>query len=435
MNKCVTTILVFMVLIEIFFLPACNRTTGLNNAKTVNGIVTAPNGDIIVGATVYIPSGEDVSLMHTVIRTRALNLTANDATPCDDPDVEACAVTCTQADGSYTLDTSGCAGQEKTIIAKKGVLRTQIYLDCSSDPCNTDISFDQEGTQYPKVAVVTGAWDNMQSVLVKIAPGASRYGTLEEYGEIVPGAKLSLLDGRGEPSATSFAKYLDGTYSLSEFDIVFINCGVSSFVYEDLIEDDVVKERIRNYVNNGGNLYVTDFSYYFINQVFPSFMQFEGDGSDPISKGYIGAARRGTSGVTVDAVVNDTTMKAWLQKVRVIQHDANTPGLPDDDCVFGAEEYSTRIGALNPEGTIPIGDFLPGWAQMIATYPNTDTKIWVSSGAGAVFDGLDNRPLTVSGTYGKGKIFYSSYHTAETCKTKYFWPQERVLQFLIFEAF
>lgn len=45
------------------------------------------------------------------------------------------------------------------------------------------------------------------------------------------------------------------------------------------------------------------------------------------------------------------------------------------------------------------------------------------------------RPLTVTfdvGTQG-GRVLYTSYHTASACPTTGFWPQERVLEYLIFE--
>lgn len=411
-------------------------SAGLNNAQTVSGTISAPNGDVISGATIYIPSGSaSVIPGEKVVRTKFYKLTAGDGSTCDDPEVTTCASTCSSADGTFSMDSSACTGSESEMIAKKGALQTTVSLNCTSDPCTANADFSGSGTSVPKVAVVTGLYDSMQNVLAKIFPGSSGYGTVDENGILQPGSESSnlvLIDGDNslDSSYDDFDVYLNGTKSFDDFDVVFINCGNS---HEALLSSGDVLTRIQNYVNNGGRWYVTDLSYDFVNQAFPSFMNFEGD-TDANTPGAIGSAETGTAFITVDAAVNDTPMTNWLQNVTVIQQDSNTPGNPDNDCnLVDPTAYTTRTSALTSGGTIPLGDFLGGWARMIGQY-DTGTFIWISSGAGVIFDGLANRPLTVSADQGSGKIFYTSYHTANECPTPYFWPQERVLQYLIFEA-
>ena len=108
------------------------------------------------------------------------------------------------------------------------------------------------------------------------------------------------------------------------------------------------------------------------------------------------------------------------------------------DCKYlGDFEYPQITGALTSSGLIPIGDFLSAWARMVGAHTGQSPTIWISSGSGVTFDGQENRPLTISQSIGSngGLVVYSSYHTVEDCPTLTYWPQERVLQYLIFEAF
>jgi len=167
-------------------------------------------------------------------------------------------------------------------------------------------------------------------------------------------------------------------------------------------------------------------------------MQFEGEADDPSTPGSLSAAEQGTGGIYLNAAVNNSVFRNWLMEVAVNRHDESTPGNPDIDCMFGTpDSYGQITGALTADGLIPIGDFLSIWAHMVGPHTGEDPMIWISSGSGVTFDGLENRPLTVSQTIGSngGLVVYSSYHTVDTCPTLFFWPQERVLQYLILEAF
>ncbi len=424
---------------------------GLNGATSVTGTMYSQNGDPMSGVTVSIPSGTAAMVVGKAARTKLLAVIGADGTSCDDPSQTSCANTCSGADGTFSMDTTGCTGTETQALMERGNLRKTLNLNCPSGggACALTASESTFGssdgtTTYPRVAVVTGLYDRIQDVLAKIAP--SGYGTVDEYGQLQPGSEnatnLTLIDGDGSlagvDSYATWDTYLNGTNGLSGFDIVFVNCG-SNFSYEDLLTNVDVRTRLLSYVQNGGILYITDQAYDFVNQVYPQFMDFEGD-IDANTPGPLDAAENGTGGLTVNAAANDTGMSGWLANVSVIQHDASTPGNPDVDCNFGSTTYTTRTGALNADGTIPLGDFLGAWARMQQAW-DANTMIWISSGVGVDFDGVVNRPLTVSrygsadSNLGSGRIFYSSYHTADQCPTLYFWPQERVLQYLIFEAF
>ncbi|MFH1875222.1 MAG: hypothetical protein ABH859_08610 [Pseudomonadota bacterium] len=478
MNKRMINYLAVAVLL--LGLAACGGSSGggggagLNGATSVTGTVYSASGDPVPGTTVYIP-GATVSAMTVNKATRSFNkaVVNPDGTSCEDPlsGDNAQASACAGQDGSFNIDTSALTSGTQ-IVFQRGALRMIMNLNCTSSiiaagVCTlptTDTSFGGGSTTWPRVAVVTGLWDRMEDVLAKLADSNTTDDTNGQYGRVDAstgifvygseyGTNLTIIDGTGFTTPTenvdnvgtykTWNTYLDGTNPLVSggapvFDIIFINCG-NSYEATQLIPNIAT---LQAYVNAGGRLYVTDLSYDHIEQSFPQFMQFANDPADPDTPGVLGAAEVGSAvepdGVTpltVNAAVNEAGMATWLADVNVNRHDATTPGNPDFDCA--AAPYDQITSALTTNSLIPLGDFLGGWAHMDGAHTGYTPTIWISSGTGVVFNGLTNRPLTASMSSGAngGLLVYSSYHTAHSCPTPTFWPQERVLQYLIFEAF
>jgi hypothetical protein len=108
-------------------------------------------------------------------------------------------------------------------------------------------------------------------------------------------------------------------------------------------------------------------------------------------------------------------------------------------CVFIVIASVNCGGSSGSSGTtltITIGDFLTGWVVMDGAHTGVDIdpKIWITgpvsyTGSGGTVD----EPLTVTREEGDGRILYTSYHTAHSCPTTGFWPQERILQYLVFK--
>jgi len=438
-----------------------SAASGLGSAKTITGTVYSMSGDPISGVTIYLPGSTASTKSGKATRSFEKAISAADGMSCEDPlSIDnPLTSTCSGTNGTFTLDTSTITGNPIQIVFQKGTLRMIQPLSCSSDPCTLNQSFTTFGasgstTVWPKVAVVTGDWDSMESVLAKLADSDTNDNTNGQYGRVgltsgkfvygsEMGTNLTILDANGttpEENADSltyhsFNEYLSGVYNLVEngkpvFDVIFINCGANDVlagIHKDVLQD---------YVNAGGRLYVTDLAYDFIEQAFPQFMKFFHDPDDANTPGTLDDAEWGTAYLTVDATVNDSNMKSWLKTVSVNGYDASTPGNPDDD-YDGSVSYVQTGSALKSNDLIPIGDFLGGWAKMEGPHSGYDPTIWISSGTGVNFDGKDNRPLTASMDIGSngGKIIYSSYHTANSSPTLAYWSQERVLQYLIFDAF
>ncbi|MBI2092760.1 MAG: hypothetical protein HYT75_07205 [Deltaproteobacteria bacterium] len=430
-----------------------SSSSGLSDADSLTGTVFAPNGtDPVAGATIYIPSSGSTMVVKNKAPAGKTVTGSDGTTTCDDPPETACAETCSLPDGTFTLDSTACPSTATTLKIVKGSLAKTTTLDCSGTTCTlaaADTTFPSTTSAgAPTMAVVTGEWDDIEDVLAKLG-----FGTLGSNGrlDISQPFQFTLIDGDDTLDDTeynNFSELLDGTIDMESFDIIFINCGAHDYEDSADLSDNDIQVRISEYMANGGKLYVTDRAYDYIEQIFPAFLKFYGDSADPNSAGAIDAAEYGSGSITADAVVNDSTMQNWLGEVTVNAStlDATVPGNPTteydagSDC-SGSGSYTQVTGALKTDDTIPIGDFLGNWAMIDSAHSGSGALIptlWIDSGSGSSADfGMDNRPLTASVSYGSngGKIAYSSYHTAHQCPTQGFWPQERILQYLIFETF
>lgn len=240
----------------------------------------------------------------------------------------------------------------------------------------------------------------------------------EEYPDM--GALFEDMDG-------------DGKADINNYDIVFINCGASpEYIFPKQSQKGKLSHRqfhnmhthskevlarnqvstIRDYVENGGTLYITDLSYNYAEQVFPAYIDFLGDPDTPADEPeQMGIADQGKSDITVRGDILENQLKDWLSVVKC----------GSDSC-------------LNEENqTVKIRGFAPAWAVMNGAHEGSGTRLWVEGAVEWVEGGSGTKPLTASFSVGSGKVIYSSYHTIEDEHTTEFHPQERILQYLVFE--
>ena len=381
---------------------------------TVQGVIYAPNGtDPVSGAVLYVPSNSSATIQFGVI--------AMVASTCQDPGTTVVTSACSGADGSFTL-TNVPAGNTTVVIAK-GLFKKTITVNVTGGGTanltaveTTLPSTSGPGTQTPRIAVVTGLWDEMEHVLAKMG-----FGTVDESGALISGTeKFTLIDGNFSLNDSAYQNFdftLGSIDELKKYDLIVINCGNS---YEDMLVDASVIARIKQYVNEGGRIYVTDQSYDFVEQAFPEYVDFLGSdavaGTDPEVRN---AAEVGDDGITTDATILQSPLVSWLGNVRC-----------------GSSTVPTNTGScLNQDGTVHIEDFLVGWAVINGAHPSKTSAItfWIQGNVSWSFLASSGvKPLTLSFPYGSGKVLYSSYHTAGTAHP-YLVPQERILQYLIFE--
>ena len=482
-------------LMAVFLAVACSSSstttasTTPTGQATVTGTLYQPNGtDPLPGALLYISTSSSSSLVKalTTPSTRPGNfgnfLTVG--TDCDDvpSGTTAAGSTCTDADGTFLLSLSDCSlftltDTLVTINYKKGSTISGTFtttLTCSGSsttPTTNTVAADDStiagDSANLKIAICSGAWDQMENVLARMgfAPSDTdedgtddlngwdgtvtenfnyfrgETGADEDFPsccELLKGEDVAITDQDGNAVVDSAGAAI--TRSMSDYDILFLNCGSGcelggfTTVIEDVLTNADSQTAIQNFVSDGGAFYVTDLSYDFIEQNFPGEVDFAGGGSGTSAETEQ-AAQVGTSGSGVfeplSATVNEDTLKNYLSSVTAGNTDCATP---------------TGTGALNSDESVFLCDFLSSWAVMIGLETGNSTTDWIqgapsysggpyTNAAGAtVTSGSTDIPLTVGFAEGDGAVLYTSYHTDNSSTlTTEFLPQERVLQFLILD--
>jgi hypothetical protein len=360
-----------------------NNPCAPNPPPTVSGKVYAPNGvDPVAGASVHVPLAL-APLPKTV-------------------QCESCAVKgrfsshiYTNADGSFTLPVPN--GTFKLGL-QKGHFRR--IIEVTMPQCgHVDLTKEQttlpgkskqwdELDAVPSIAVITGTWDHMEKVLDKLG--------LQERAVYVG-------DIYGTGPETMQALLQNGTL-MRTYHVILINCGTK---FEDLVKQPgPARNNLREYVRQGGRLFVTDFSYDYVERTFPEFITFEGNGSTELN-----AAEIGSQMDKVNGTILDKSLKDWLK-------------LPE-------------INALLPSGQVELTGFMTGWAVMKEVTAKSG-QVWVTAPV-TWAGGAGVRPLTATYDFrdtdgaGCGRVLFTSYHTEGDPLAPTLLPQERILEYLILE--
>lgn len=300
--------------------PEIDPTTGLpvQEEGSARGRICAPNG------TTWV-AGADISI-----------LTPNGAFQ-----------TTSNGDGWWQIDgldpgtygvvvTKGSFYLTYNVTIEDGVVSEQVYDEC----------LVQGNLQ---IAVVTGAWDHVEDVLEDLGLNVTEYD-----GDI---------EGGGTQSAT-VTNLLTNPTQLAQYDVLFLDCGIK----EDWIQSNqaLVAQTLRDYVEAGGSIYASDWSYYAIEAAFPDKITFSGLDTQP------GAARVGISG-QVNGLVVDTALSTLLgsnqasiaydlnQWVVMESHDPSVENL-----VEGTYTYATNAGPQSAAGPLSVR-FDAGTGRVIYT--------------------------------------------------------------------
>jgi hypothetical protein len=308
------------------------------------------------------------------------------------------------------------------LVAQKGRFR-KVTSYAVNTPCGTNAATEADTTlpganagrdRVPNIAVISGDYDQMECVLLNMGmePGAVH---------LFNGMPGDPLFGGGTPNAEGeFSELLNDSARMKQYNIIFVNC--SNNQYEGLLSNAAVRSNIEDYVASGGRLYVTDWSYDYLEQVnsFSGMIDFAPGVSDsapePLDEGAIG-----DSDITTEALVHDEQLADWLRAV---------------EDVTGEE-------IISDAGRVHIEHFLAGWVMQLSVLVDDNVKLWLSgevTGEGIA----DTLPLTTTFDYNDcGRALYSSYHTLgrdffeldspfpDYCSASELSPQERVLMFLI----
>ena len=292
--------------------------------------------------------------------------------------------TLTKFDGSFEL-TANRLGKQFVVI-QKGQFRRVVEIEVKagdvamnkSDTILPTRSNTSTGDTIPSILVMDTSYDDIEETLVRLG-----VATVEKADQA---QRLAIMK-----DATRLAKY----------QIIFLPCGTcatrggSSFQENDDALDATAQKNLKEWVQKGGKLYVTDFAYSFINETWKDYVTF--------------APNRGCDTDSYDAPANiqDPGLKEWLDG--------------QNNKTFEFENAWLKIDRVN-EVTVPDG---AGGTKKVVP------KVWASG-----FDAGRNRPMTVSFEDSCGRVLYSAYHTegAAGRTGNQLLPQEKALMYVLFEV-
>ncbi len=304
---------------------------------------------------------------------------------------------------------------EQQITIGEGALAltdAQTTLPSDHDPAN--------GLWIPKIAIVLGTNDNIEDVLGKVGFDSMNGNDFVD----VAGSEVTVF--------TSASQLLGNLDTLRQFHIVFFPCntGIGDFGVPEL-SNQAALDNVRRYVNEGGKLYVTDWSGEVMDRPFPPQITLGDSGADsvgtydPINFGgtltTMGDSD-GSSYTSNDAEAVDDDLNAWLGQ-QIAPTPSSTTPTPINPDLFSVAGNWNWISATTP---VLVGEDLEGlpvydepYAWVIGSGPST---------------GGQKKPLSVTfEPTGCGRVLFSTYQTANGNHAGLH-PQERVLLFLIMEV-
>jgi hypothetical protein len=209
-----------------------------------------------------------------------------------------------------------------------------------------------------------------------------------------PSGTVTLVEG--DDSSYFITDLLDDSLLLDDFGILFFNCGLSDqFV---LSAPPSATSNLRQFVQNGGSIYASDWAYEIVRVVFPGELDFYGDDT--------GAAYRSPDG---RVGVLDTALAG---------------GIVDS----GLE---VAIGSSAVDLVYNKGD----WVPLDATQP-ASVYTWITADVPVDTDDdpmteetWTGAPVLVSTSFGNGRIVYTTFHTHQQVTVE----MTEILRYIVFE--
>lgn len=372
------------------------------------GQALAPDGQTpIANAEVrLVTSGAQTLSLKGLVGTGTGKLTPNDsACLTDSTGAFACSGVTTGGSQNFQWSGSGLTASWASDVT---------VGDVTNVPASSTTATGGSGTY--KYAVIDGSFDSIQDVLARVlgcgtvTDGALDIGTecpqLELIGFWGTNPNTALTDALGLPAGTyptltEFLTSPDVAAALALFRGVFFNCGCD----ESLINDAGVLGALQTYVSNGGNVYVSDWAYQYIENAWPDAVEWYGDDTGD-------NARVGNSNAAQPVNIEDAGLLAWLRAAGLIAADATTFNvnfnLPSwvvmEDSAASTNEILTANDLPNGPGDVPIGT-------------------------------RSTLPITIDFSSGTGCVFYTSYHNEPADEVGTDEVQARVLEYLLLNSF
>ncbi|NOU28440.1 MAG: hypothetical protein HOO96_11100 [Polyangiaceae bacterium] len=349
----------------------------------VSGKVTAPEGTIpISDALVYLTKTPPAPIPSTTYCDKCVELSSY-------------AFTYSKPDGTFDLPVY--AEGEQYMVTQKGQFRRVRKVSAGAGtlravpednrlPGKND---EAAGDTIPRMLVMPYAWDKVDRSLNKL--GITDFESLQGFN-----------DG---PTASRIQK---DPAELAKYHVVFFPCagsvnndptssGNQPYCSVGYMADKTVGSALKQYVQGGGKLYFTDFSYEYVRQNWPGFITWSGETS------VVGSAC-GKGQSNGPAKFDDKGLDAWMQSIG--EGTATLQG-----------SY-TSILRVNPMSSLDENG---------NTFTQTP-KVWVSQ-----LYSSSARPATVSFQDKCGRVLFSTYHT-EAAGAGTLLAQEKALMHVLLEV-
>lgn len=397
-----------------------------NVCATITGRVWAPKwapGDVppgqeipIYGATIYVTDTKPAPIPQQTFCEACIETPQGSVT--------------SKHDGSFELQVNG--GSKYWLVIKKGPFRLEQEIEVldgvtSLPPASTTLphKLDPEnGAWIPKVAIARGDYDAIEDILGKIG-----FGTMmgDKLGS--PDGEITFYDWGGT-GPTSVAYLIQNISELRKYHIVFFPC--STDVDDTLLRDQNNLKNLRQFVADGGKLYVTDWSGEVGDRAFPPQIKLGDSGADSVGT-YDPTTLTGTLTTIGDAdgfiydsedgKAVDPDLAMWLG-LQMSPSESNPVPMPINPDAFQVHHNWNWIESLN--------SVMKGQDEM-GNPVYDDPKAWVTASDGT------HGPRPVAVTYepaGCGKVLFSTFQTSgvnAAASHAGLTVQERVLLFLIME--
>ena len=326
------------------------------------------------------------------------------------------------------------------LVMQKGQFRRDIQIavyedqvvDLTTDLTTLPSEHDPEhGRWTPRIAMAVGNHDQLEDILGKLGLGG--VDSDGEYLRTATSGRVHIWENGGWGfDAVSFgtlSQLVNDLEQMLQYHIIFIPC--SGTENTSALMNQAVLRNIRDYVQAGGKLYVTDWSGEWNDNVFPEQVTLGPDEDTPANAydrasdtwtTWLFGDADGSSYDSPNAEAVDEDLHAWLDG-----QEGPVADYYDTQQVFNASSFVAEgnWNVINNLTTVHVGTDLEG-------EPIYDTPhVWVRGGSD--YEPEPKKPLTV--TYepaGCGRVLFSTYHTTDETHVG-LTPQERVLVYLIME--
>ncbi len=384
-------------------------------STAVKGVLYAPNGvDPVPRAHIYVPATTLVPFSAQVACDGCVGTST------------ALTSTITEFDGTFRLDKVP-PGDAVKVVAELGRFRRVVTMkvqQCKQNAIPHDPTLAIGGIRLPgkdgdldpedhapHIAVATGDFDQIECVLKRM--GITQIDLYDDRNSATP------------PTVGTFESLLTDLDKMKNYNLLVVNCTENQ--YESILQEPGVLSNIEQYIGAGGRLYANDWADDMIAQV-PQFLPYMCFVPGGLSTAMAPATCPTTPNqprvnhVTnpynydTQATIEDMTLKKWL---------AYFPQSLQNDLMSIYYSFVV-VDQAGPD-------------------PNYPATTWVDAPLPLTSASLGVRPLTVTFDYNHcGRVHYSTYNTEPSggvSGTRYpdcggrttFYPQERVLEYLMFQ--